>query len=84
MCVSVCVSGLVLTSRETNQRQQHHQLNLSDPKRSDQTFYLNTQMKLTLLCANSKQVYDVLVFVHHFHQLHLRYEVCQVFVCGII
>lgn len=27
--------------------------------------------KLTILCADSKQVDDVLVFVHDFHQLHL-------------
>lgn len=39
---------------------------------------------LTILRAYSKQVDDVLVFVHHLHQLHLRDEVCQIFVCGVI
>lgn len=40
--------------------------------------------KLTILCADSQQIDDVLVLVHHLHQLHLRDEICQIFVCGVI
>lgn len=45
---------------------------------------IEMDQKLTILRADSEQVDDVLVFVHHLHQLHLRDEVCQIFVRGII
>ena len=40
--------------------------------------------KLTILGADSEQVDDVLVFVHHLHQLHFGDEVRKIFVSGVI
>ena len=39
---------------------------------------------LTVLGADAQQVDDVLVFIHHLHQLHLRDQVCEVLVRGVV
>lgn len=39
---------------------------------------------LTVLRARSQQVDDVFVLPDHLHHLHLRHQVRQVFVCGVV
>lgn len=56
----------------------------SDLKAKETCVLICVSQTLTVLCADSQQVYDVLVLVHHLHQLHFRDKVSQVFVCSVI